>query len=100
MTDYVCPVCHDWAARCARPDEHRQAWYLVAPPTPPQRPRSVVGTTLLVMLTVVLAPVLLIGGCGALGSLGTDGASTVIGSLVMLGVVIAVANVVVRRIDK
>lgn len=89
-----CPACSAWAIQCPSPVTHSPAW-VVPPSVPlycttcgaraqdclclpgtrslapiPPRQRSVVGTTLLVLLTVfVIAPILLIAGCSALAGL-------------------------------
>lgn len=67
-----CQMCNRWAIECLDPGTHAHGWmvppYNQAPMNQP-RGRSVVGTTLIVLLTVfVIAPLLVIAGCSAVGT--------------------------------
>lgn len=65
-----CPWCQCWAIACADVAGHDIVWYVA---TPPPRQRSVVGTTLVAVFTVlVILPVLvamLLAGLIGLGGL-------------------------------
>ena len=63
-TPLYCTACGQFAHYCACPPGVRNLQPM------PKRPRSVVGTTLLVLLTVfVLAPILLIAACSVLAGM-------------------------------
>lgn len=69
----------------------------------PQQQRSVVGTTMLVLLTIfVIVPVLLIGGCNALASAATGDWNILgaLGLLAVVGVAIWGGSAIVRRINR
>lgn len=63
-----CPWCQVWAVRGCTDWGHAPGWYV---PQVPQKPRSVVGTTLLVLLTIfVIAPFLVFVLLNALAAFG------------------------------
>lgn len=73
-----CPVCQLWAPGCHDQARHAAGWVIPAAQNPQPKPRSVVRTTLIVLITVfIIAPFLLVVGCsfitGGLALLGGAG---------------------------